>query len=325
MNAIVSVGSGRVRARLQNRSGEGNDNRPRRMILVSVVVCTYNRATSLHASLESCLSLEPPKGGAYEIVVVDNRSTDDTQRIVQAFVAARPGLVRCIREPRQGLAYARNAGVRAARGSIICCTDDDCLPAPDWIAAAGEAFARDERLSVVGGRVELGDALDTPIGVRAGLAPRPVRTPAEAFDHMIGCNLSFRRQAFDLIGGYDGRFGRPGGVTGDDIDFVIRALLRGLAVAYRPELLIRHRHGRRTAAAVRAANRSYARGRGAVYCKYLLRGDLDVLRPAYWEALRSLAAALRWRRAPAVAREAAIHLQDLASGGAYFLARSLWG
>ncbi|HEU4366337.1 MAG TPA: glycosyltransferase family A protein [Candidatus Krumholzibacteria bacterium] len=295
------------------------------MSLVSIVICTYNRASLLRATLERCLALEPPRGGAYEVVVVDNNSTNDTRRVVEAFAAVRPDLVRCIDERRPGLAYARNAGVRAARGSIICCTDDDCVPSLDWIAAAAEAFARDEELALIGGRVELADPLDAPIGVRTGLKPLPIRTPTEAFDHMIGCNLSFRRQAFDRIGGYDGRFGRPGGVTGDDADFVIRALRRGLAAAYRPEVLVLHHHGRRTAVAIRATKRSYARGRGAVYCKHVMRGDPGVLKSAYWEMRQSLERVLRWRRDPSTAREAADHLRNLVSGGAYFLARSLRG
>lgn len=296
-----------------------------RMTVASIVVCTYNRAASLRATLERCLALEPPGGGDYEIVVVNNNSSDDTRQVIEAAMTARPDLVRCIDEPRQGLSYARNAGVRAARGGIICCTDDDCLPSPDWVAAVAEALARNAELAIVGGRVELADARDAPIGTRTGLEPRPVRTPAEAFESMIGCNLSFRRQVFDLIGGYDDRFGRPGGVPCDDVDFVIRALRRGLAAAYRPEVLVHHRHGRRTPETVRATRRSYARGRGAAYCKHLLRGDVEVLRCAYWEARRSLGQALRWRRDPGAAREAATHLRDLANGGAYFIARSLLG
>jgi glycosyltransferase involved in cell wall biosynthesis len=293
--------------------------------LVSIVVCTYNRAASLRATLERCVALEPPPGGAYEIVVVNNNSTDDTGQVIRRFTSARLDLVRSVDERKQGLAYARNAGVRAARGSIICCTDDDCLPSPDWIAAAAAAFARDEGLALVGGRVELGDALDTPIGVRTGLTPRHVRTPAGALEHMMGCNLSFRRQAFDLIGGYDDRFGRPGGVTCDDTDFIIRALRRGLGVAYRPDVLVFHHHGRRTPADVRATRRGYTRGRGALYCKHVLRGDVDVLRLAYWEVRPALGRALRWRRDPETAREAVLQLRTLAGGGAYFFARSLWG
>jgi glycosyltransferase involved in cell wall biosynthesis len=294
------------------------------MNLVSIVVCTFNRTASLRATLQRCLALEPPPDGRYEVVVVDNGATDDTRAVIETFVQERPDVVRHVCERKRGLAYARNVGVRASRGSIICCTDDDCLPSTDWVAAAARAFARDERLALVGGRVELADAQDAPIGVRTGSVPLPVHTPADALVHMIGCNLSFRRHAFDRIGGYDGRFGRPGGVTGDDADFVIRALRHGLAAAYRPEVLVLHHHGRRTADAVRAAQRSYCRGRGAVYCKHVIRGNLGVARTVYWEMRQLLSRVARWRRDPPAAREAAIQLRNLFGGSAYFLSRSLW-
>src|SRR6185436_14505596 len=104
---------------------------------VSVVLCTYNRAARLADALTALVrQVEAPP---YEVVVVDNNSTDDTPRVIAGFVAG--GRVRYASEPVQGLSYARNRGVATARGDILAFTDDDVRVGQTWIRSIAQAFA----------------------------------------------------------------------------------------------------------------------------------------------------------------------------------------
>src|SRR5687767_13125293 len=100
---------------------------------LGIVVCTYDRCDALARCLASLIRLEPPPDGtALELVVVDNNSSDGTRALVESWRERSPHPVRYVFERRQGLAYARNAGVRTSTAPLIACTDDDCLVAPDW-------------------------------------------------------------------------------------------------------------------------------------------------------------------------------------------------
>src|SRR5262249_52705605 len=109
---------------------------------LSVVVCTYNRSTSLRRTLAALEAQEVPPGLAWEIVIVDNNSSDDTRAVVDAFGTACSIPVRYAFEPRQGLSFARNTGVAHAKGEILACTDDDCRPEPTWIRHIVAGIAR---------------------------------------------------------------------------------------------------------------------------------------------------------------------------------------
>jgi glycosyltransferase involved in cell wall biosynthesis len=98
---------------------------------LSVVICTYNRSSLLVRALES-LEFQEPADLAYEVLVVDNNSSDDTRNVAQHFVEKRPPRFRYIFEPKQGLSYARNAGIANARAEDIAFTDDDVR---SWIMA----------------------------------------------------------------------------------------------------------------------------------------------------------------------------------------------
>ena len=92
----------------------------------------------------------------------------------------------------------------------------------------------------------------------------------------------------DRIGGFDPALGGTRGVTADDVDFIYRARRAGFAVAYSPAPRVRHDHGRNSADDVARLGRSYTKGRGALYCKHVLRGDLTIARHAYWEVARAV-------------------------------------
>lgn len=118
---------------------------------VSVVICTRNRARQLAEVLDSATQLEVPDGLRWELLVVDNGSSDDTEAVIRGFADRLP--VRYAREDTPGLSNARNQGVRAARGAYLCWTDDDVRMDRRWLAAYVEAFRRHPEAAVFGGRV----------------------------------------------------------------------------------------------------------------------------------------------------------------------------
>jgi glucosyl-dolichyl phosphate glucuronosyltransferase len=118
---------------------------------ISVVVCTRNRAEPLRAFLNSVANLEAPADTAWEIVIVDNGSSDATPEVIAAFADRLP--VRTVREETPGLSNARNAGVEAARGRYICWTDDDVELDPRWLSAYADAFRKRPDAAVFGGRI----------------------------------------------------------------------------------------------------------------------------------------------------------------------------
>jgi glycosyltransferase involved in cell wall biosynthesis len=123
----------------------------RQDIDISVVICTRNRAGPLGVLLESMTRLDIPAGLRWELLIVDNGSTDGTAAVVESFAARLP--VRCVREDKAGLSNARNRGVAEALGRYICWTDDDVAIDGGWLAAYAAAFAMHPEAAVFGGRI----------------------------------------------------------------------------------------------------------------------------------------------------------------------------
>ena len=135
---------------------------------ISVLICTRNRAASLRDTLEVIFDQTPSANYEYEVVVVDNASTDTTRLVIAEFIATLPtkhyGRLRYCYEPRPGLSYARNTALRAAQGDVLVFTDDDIFPEPNWLNEIHREFAADPNLYVLGGRVLLAHSGLQPVG-----------------------------------------------------------------------------------------------------------------------------------------------------------------
>jgi glucosyl-dolichyl phosphate glucuronosyltransferase len=118
---------------------------------VSVIVCTRNRASRLSAMLDSACRLAVPAGLRWEIIVVDNGSTDKTRDVVDRVAGKLP--IRYVPEPGPGLSHARNRGVMSAQARYFCWTDDDVLLDSGWLAAYAQAFVDFSGAAVFGGRI----------------------------------------------------------------------------------------------------------------------------------------------------------------------------
>ncbi|ACL55892.1 glycosyltransferase [Methylobacterium nodulans] len=122
---------------------------PDNEISLSVLICTRNRARSLERTLASLVRAKKPEGLAWEIVVVDNNSNDETQSVVQSFVSSLP--LRSVVESQPGLSHARNRGVLAARGRNLVWTDDDVEVDGNWLCSYADAFRNHPGMSLFGG------------------------------------------------------------------------------------------------------------------------------------------------------------------------------
>jgi GT2 family glycosyltransferase len=262
---------------------------------VSLVICTRDRAAYLRACLAAVSAMRPAV--AWELVLVDNGSSDDTPRVLAEFAAAAAFPVTLVREARPGLAAARNAGVAAARGALLVFTDDDCYPEPDFLDRWAEVFA-DPAVAFGAGRILLHDPDDYPITIRTDTVFTPIDPHGFIEPGLVqGANMAFRRDVVWAVGGFDPALG-PGSVFNfEDLDMSSRAAAAGYAGGFFPGPVVRHHHRRRHPREVRALQRSYDRGRGAYFASLLVRR----------QALRALAYHLRtslaWKPAGAVVRE----------------------
>lgn len=220
-----------------------------RAMKYSVVIATYNRAADLRATLTSLAGLTPD--GPWEVLVVDNNSTDDTRAVVEAAAQSFPTELRYLRETRQGRSPALNAGITAARGAIIATTDDDVRVPAGWLNAAARGLER-LQADYVGGRVLpiwgaprpswLTDRGGRQWAVIAlldyGWEPREFRTRAP-----LGVNMAFRRRAFERAGLFDPDTGRKAGtLLGQEVrEWCIRARRAGVRGFYLPDMVLEHR------------------------------------------------------------------------------------
>jgi len=216
---------------------------------VTVVICTWNRARLLDQTLARLRDQTVPPGVGWELIVVNNNCTDDTDAVVGKYAGPLP--VRLVHEPRPGKVHALNAAVRAAAGRVLMFTDDDALVQPEWMTETLAAFDR-HRADMVFGKVLPWWETEPPrwySGLFDGAfalldaGDRDVLMPAGGLTP-FGVNYSFRRDVFDRIGGFSERLAiGPGagvGCGGEDDEIYARMLAHGLTVVYAPGAAVRH-------------------------------------------------------------------------------------
>lgn len=201
---------------------------------VSVVVCSYNGARTLEACLESLSHLDYPD---YEVILVDDGSTDGTQAIAARF----PG-VRSIRhEVNRGLSASRNTGMHAATGEIVAYTDSDCVAVAGWLTHLVHRLQSSGAEAVGGPNLSPEDGwLAACINASPG-QPTHVLESDQVAEHVPGCNMAFRRTALEAINGFDDQFRR----AGDDVDVCWRLQQTGGWITFAPGAMVWH-HRRQT-------------------------------------------------------------------------------
>jgi glycosyltransferase involved in cell wall biosynthesis len=173
---------------------------------ISVVMSTYNRCDLLDKDIEALLN-QKTDGLEYEIIIVDNNSTDRTAEKVASY-AQRDYRVRYVFEGRQGVAYGRNAGIAAARGDAIAFCDDDVFVAENWLQRMHEALLRYPEADFVGGKVIAVWKQPPPRWLMTKMAPlalqdygeEPMRVSMENAVCLVSACLGIRRRALDKAG-----------------------------------------------------------------------------------------------------------------------------
>lgn len=210
---------------------------------VSIVIATLNRSAGLRAALEGLTRLDAP-GAAYEIIVVDNGSDDDTRAVVERAAAEAAVPVRYVHEPRRGLSHARNAGVIAARAPIVAFTDDDQDVGHDWLSVIVRTFREHPQLDVIGGRVVprwlhpppswITPAVHGPVSI-IDRGPAALPVTRDRWMCLGGGNAAWRRQRLLDLGGFSSDYPRS-----QDRELLVRALLAGRHGLYVPEMVVYH-------------------------------------------------------------------------------------
>ena len=287
---------------------------------VSVIIGTYNRCDILLASLRHIVTMDVPDDITWELLVVDNNSSDMTRELVHNLKTESGADINYLFEKRQGLSYARNRGIEESHGRIIAFLDDDCIVDPGWLSCLVHEFRSDPVLSGIGGRVELFDERDKPVTLMTSMERR-LFSSGQLFSFMHGCNMAFDRNVFQKIGGFDVRLG-PGTkiAAAEDADLIYRVYKSGFRMLYCPDLCVYHNHGRRLDSQVASLLKGYTRGRGAFYFKHIVKGDAGVLKIAYWQLSALINTVIRSSNGEKTRWETIRYLQDLLVGGYYYLA-----
>ncbi len=208
---------------------------------ITVIISTYNRSEMLAGAIESVLEQES-EGVRYEVIVVDNNSSDRTREVVEGYVERGQENLRYVFEGKQGVSYARNTGIAEARAEVIAFADDDVRVAKDWVAKIKRAFDLHPEIDFLGGKIlprwengppewltrdhwwalALLDYGDESFYVNAD---NPLCLPT--------ANASFRRDVFKRFGLFSPDFsGR------EDHEFLLRLWQAGSCGIYAPTIVV---------------------------------------------------------------------------------------
>ena len=214
---------------------------------VSAIICTHNRAEYLGAAIDSLLQQDKSD---FEVLVVDNASSDRTIDVVEARLS-NPRL-KYIYEPSIGLSIARNTGARCATGEILAYLDDDAVASPTWLSVLTRAFQNNEKLAVAGGKVTLllPPGITLPYWMSENLAGNlgkydlgnQVVEITTANMTPRGLNYSIRQTFLAQIGGFNVNLGRVGKnlLSNEELVVTELALQQGWQVAYLPDAEVAH-------------------------------------------------------------------------------------
>jgi len=212
---------------------------------LTVAIPTYNRASFLRQTLAGIAGQEFPPDH-FEVLVIDNNSTDDTRAVVAEFATSNPAPCHVL-ETRQGLDYARNRAIAEARGEFIVFADDDILMQPDWLAQLVAPLLADanRRIGAVGGEVipVFPDGLPpwvaewhAPLAFRADAGPLPSKHSP------MGANLAFPKWVFEKLGPFHTALDRAAGnyFSGGDSEMIRRVRAAGLEIWFAPAAAVKH-------------------------------------------------------------------------------------
>lgn len=220
---------------------------------VTVILCTFNRCESLRAALSSVAVSQMPESVSWEVLVVDNNSTDSTRAVVEEYSDKYPGRLRYLFEARPGKSNALNTAIRETKAQILAFMDDDVQVQPDWLHMLTRVFA-DQAYRGAGGRILPESQFTAPAWLEISrpyaLAPLAMfdlgPTAARLEEPPFGTNMAFRREVFERYGEFRRDLGpQPGSeIRSEDTEFGMRVLQGGELLWYEPAAVVHHQIAR---------------------------------------------------------------------------------
>ncbi len=219
-------------------------------MLATVIICTFNRSTSLHNTLKSLETLIVPQDWSWEIIIVHNTSDDDTKKIVSEFTSISKLNIRYVFEKRQGLSNARNFGINEAKGNILVFCDDDMEFDAYWLFHMISVFEQFDCICVAGKIIPKWTCGKPAWLIEQG--PYRMASYDGKFDlgntiqeirrSPFGGNMAFYKNAFDKYGLFRSDLGRSGNTftTDEEIELCDRLLSAGERIYYTPKAKVYH-------------------------------------------------------------------------------------
>ncbi len=216
---------------------------------VSVAICSYNRARFIIKAVESIFRQDFDQQH-YEVIVVDNNSTDETMQLLESFKQVHPSYnFRFFLETNQGVAWARTRCAKEARGEIVAYIDDDSEAQPGWLSGIVQFFDAHPSVYSLGGKIIPRFLTTVPdwyskyfFGLVGAFDQGDQVKRLQGERYPCGANMSFRKEAFELIGYFNTALGRSGKglLATEEKDIYKRVLSTGYQVYYLPQVAVTH-------------------------------------------------------------------------------------
>ncbi|HTW93969.1 MAG TPA: glycosyltransferase [Tepidisphaeraceae bacterium] len=236
--------------------------------MASIIICSFNGASTVESCLRSMRKLRYPN---YEVIFVDDGSTDHTQEILAKFPE-----VRNIRQRNMGLSAARNVGLEAAKGDVVVYTDSDCEADEDWLYYLCLGLVRSSHGGIGGPNLipDEGSWVADCVGLSPG-GPTHVMLDDRTAEHVPGCNMAFYTRVLRSVNGFDPQFRK----AGDDVDVIWRLQHAGHTVGFSPAAQVWH-YRRNTVKAYLKQQRGY--GEAEALLKYKHPDHFNFLGASHW-------------------------------------------
>jgi GT2 family glycosyltransferase len=240
---------------------------------ITVAIPTLDRPAALARCLEGLLQGSVLPG---EVLIINQGQSSAVEQVIERFRSEpSPKIVHCPQPPR-GLSAARNLAAREAHYEVIAFTDDDCVPAPDWLARIEQTLKSKPPVDAVGGNIlplDADSAGQYPVSIRSVQKEKKFHGRALPWQVGSGGNFAIKRNALLQIGGYDERLGAGSpGKAAEDTDLFYRLLEAGRTIHYVPEVVVYHE--RQDAARLLQSFWNYSYGIGAFIAKHVRKGDV---------------------------------------------------
>ena len=223
-------------------------------VSITVIICTYNRAFLLKRALKSLFRQTVPSHH-FEILVVDNGSTDDTEFVCNSMREDLPNLKYISTVNNSGLAHARNLGINSAKGKHILFTDDDCIVSNNWVERLNYYLTREH---IVAGSIDSSLSSYLTISENIGIFHAFMsERKAGCIEFIPGANMGFRLSVLKDLKGFN-----PNMKRSDDMEIFLRARLKGYNAFFAPDSVVTHSSNRKNLPCI--LKHSFNQGRSAI-------------------------------------------------------------